>query len=92
MIIFVITDCKEFQKIDPFLEIQKYAFILKLGLNRSHDAIMLEYFLQKLEAFSYVELPVSSILQLLIQLKNFNIDSKPIMVGFKFLHFYKTDL
>ncbi|XP_031775581.1 gamma-tubulin complex component 6 isoform X2 [Apis florea] len=72
-------DCKEFQKIDPFLEIQKYAFILKLGLNRSHDAIMLEYFLQKLEAFSYVELPVSSILQLLIQLKNFNIDSKPVM-------------
>ncbi|XP_043790294.1 gamma-tubulin complex component 6 isoform X2 [Apis laboriosa] len=72
-------DCKEFQKIDPFLEVQKYAFTLKLGLNRSHDAIMLEYFLQKLEAFSYVELPVSSILQLLIQLKNFNIDSKPIM-------------
>lgn len=72
-------DYKEFQKIDPFLEVQKYAFTLKLGLNRSHDAIMLEYFLQKLEAFSYVELPVSSILQLLIQLKNFNTDSKPIM-------------
>ncbi|XP_017767258.1 PREDICTED: gamma-tubulin complex component 6 [Eufriesea mexicana] len=67
-------DYKEFQEIDPLLEIQKYAFVLKLGLKHSYDATMLENLLQKLEEYPSTELPVSSVLQLLMQLKNTNVN------------------
>ncbi|KAK1129796.1 hypothetical protein K0M31_019505 [Melipona bicolor] len=76
-------DC-EYQNADPFLEIQKHAFALKLRLNHSYEAKMLEHLLEKLEEFPCSELPVSSVLQLLMQLKNSDVNPEPLTNIFYF--------
>ncbi|KOX79233.1 Gamma-tubulin complex component 6 [Melipona quadrifasciata] len=76
-------DC-EYQNADPFLEIQKHAFALKLRLNHSYEAKMLEHLLEKLEEFPCSELPVSSVLQLLMQLKNSGVNPEPLTNIFYF--------
>lgn len=78
------TDC-EHQNTDPFLEIQKHAFALKLRLNHSYEAKILEHLLEKLEEFPCSELPVSSVLQLLMQLKNSDVNPEPLTVRFNLL-------
>ncbi|XP_043524965.1 gamma-tubulin complex component 6 isoform X2 [Frieseomelitta varia] len=76
-------DC-EYQNADPFLEIQKHAFALKLRLNHSYEAKMLEHLSEKLEEFPCNELPVSSVLQLLMQLKNSDVNPEPLTNIFYF--------
>ncbi|CAD1481252.1 unnamed protein product [Heterotrigona itama] len=76
-------DC-EHQNADPFLEIQKHAFALKLRLNHSYEAKMLEHLLEKLEEFPCSEIPVSSVLQLLMQLKNSDVNPEPLTNIFYF--------
>ncbi|KOC68778.1 Gamma-tubulin complex component 6 [Habropoda laboriosa] len=71
-------DYTKFREIDPLLEIQKHAFVLKVGLRRLYDATILESLLQKLEESSCAEIPVLSVLQLLVQLKSFSVNSEPI--------------
>ncbi|XP_020722370.1 gamma-tubulin complex component 6 isoform X2 [Bombus terrestris] len=77
-------DYEALQKIDPLLELQKHAFVLKLKLNHSYNANMLEHLLENLEEFPCGELPVFSILQLLMQLKNCNINPEPLTNIFYF--------
>ncbi|CAL7941848.1 unnamed protein product [Xylocopa violacea] len=67
-------DYRDVEEVDPFLEIQKYIFALKLRLRHSCNANTLEHLLQKLEEFPSTEVPVYSILQLLLQLKSFNVN------------------
>lgn len=86
LISLISTDYEALQKIDPLLELQKHAFVLKLKLNHSYNANMLEHLLENLEEFPYGELPVFSILQLLMQLKNCNINPEPLTVGFKLFY------
>lgn len=81
-LLLVFTDYRESQEIDPLLEIQKYAFILKLGLSHSYHATMLENLLQKLEEYPCIEEPILSVLQLLMQLKNSNVN--PVLQTVKF--------
>ncbi|CAK9817690.1 Gamma-tubulin complex component 6 [Anthophora quadrimaculata] len=74
--IFLKKDYTKFQEIDPLLEIQKHAFVLKIGLRRFHDATILESLLQKLELSSCFDISLRSVLQLLVQLKNFSVSSE----------------
>nr|XP_034191559.1 gamma-tubulin complex component 6 isoform X1 [Osmia lignaria] len=64
---------------DPLIEVQKHAFVLKLELKHVHDATALENLLQEIEEFSYSEIQVISVLQLLVQLKNFKTNPEPII-------------
>ncbi|XP_043252433.1 gamma-tubulin complex component 6 isoform X2 [Colletes gigas] len=71
-------DYTECEAIDPIIEIQKHAFVMKLGLRHAYNATMLEHLLEELAEFSCLESSVCSALQLLVQLKDFNVTPEPI--------------
>lgn len=73
-------DYKEFQETDPLVELQKYAFVLKLGFKYSYNASLLEDLLDELEELVCDDVSILPILQLLIQLKTFDAKPEPIMV------------
>ncbi|XP_076292493.1 gamma-tubulin complex component 6 [Lasioglossum baleicum] len=72
------ADYSDLEQVDPILEIQKHVFVMKLRLRRLCDATTLERLLEELEEDTSLEGPVYSVLQLLVQLKNFNIVPEPI--------------
>lgn len=84
IILFVCIGYKDSTDTDPLIEVQKHAFVLKLELKHVHDAITLENLLQEIEELSYSEVQVVSVLQLLVQLKNFKTNPEPIIVRFKY--------
>ncbi|XP_076241875.1 gamma-tubulin complex component 6 [Calliopsis andreniformis] len=71
-------DGTELEKRDPIVELQKYVFMLRVGLRRSYDADTLEQLLQDLQDSSSLETSVCSVLQLLIQLKDLSVSPEPI--------------
>ncbi|XP_076160532.1 gamma-tubulin complex component 6 isoform X3 [Ptiloglossa arizonensis] len=71
-------DYTEFKETDPILEIQKHAFVMKLGLRRAYDATTLEHLLEELTGSLHLEASIYSVLQLLVRLKDFNVTPEPI--------------
>ncbi|XP_076391112.1 gamma-tubulin complex component 6 [Megachile rotundata] len=70
---------KDHEQVDPLVEAQKYAFVLKLELKHVNDANTLENLLQEVEEYSHSELQVLSTLQLLMQLKSYTTNPEPII-------------
>ncbi|XP_054008451.1 gamma-tubulin complex component 6 [Hylaeus anthracinus] len=71
-------DYTEFDEIDPVIEIQKHIFVMKLGLKRTNDATTLEHLLEELVESSCLNTAICSVLQLLVQLKDYSIAPEPI--------------
>ncbi|XP_076680374.1 gamma-tubulin complex component 6 isoform X2 [Andrena cerasifolii] len=70
---------EELEETDPIVEIQKYAFVLKVGTRRARDAATLEYLLQELEESSFSETSsVYPVLRLLLRLKDSKSNLTPI--------------
>ncbi|XP_076757782.1 gamma-tubulin complex component 6 isoform X2 [Xylocopa sonorina] len=67
-------DYRELEEVDPFIEIQKYIFALKLRSRHSCNVSTLEHLLQELEESPSTEIPIYPVLQLLLQLKSFNVN------------------
>lgn len=88
--LFICPDDTKLEKRDPVVEIQKHAFTLKVGLRRSYDADTLEHLLHELEETTSLETPVSSVLLLLVQLKDFSVSPEPITVRLKLKCTYVT--
>ncbi|XP_017875473.1 gamma-tubulin complex component 6 [Ceratina calcarata] len=71
-------DYKESDEIDPFLEIEKHIFTLRVGLKHSSDAKELENLVEELEEFPCTDITISPVLRLLLHLRSFNATSDPI--------------
>ncbi|XP_078035219.1 gamma-tubulin complex component 6 [Augochlora pura] len=71
------ADYEDLEQIDPILEIQKHIFVMKLRLRRLQDTFTLQRLLEELEEHTGLRAPVHSVLQLLVQLKTFNLVHKP---------------
>ena len=71
--------CPELEETDPIVELQKYAFILKVGTRRARDAATLEDLLQELEESSFLETSsIYPVLRLLLRLKDSKSSLSPI--------------
>ncbi|XP_076381242.1 gamma-tubulin complex component 6 isoform X2 [Megalopta genalis] len=71
------VDYEDLEQVDPILEIQKHVFVMKLRLRRLCEASTLRRLLEELEEHTCLRAPVHSVLQLLVQLKTFNIVHEP---------------
>jgi len=67
-------------EIDPLVEILKHAFVLRLSLKRVSEAKELESLINELYTQEDTTDAVISILQLLIELKNFQTDTRTALV------------
>ncbi|XP_031845886.2 gamma-tubulin complex component 6 isoform X2 [Nomia melanderi] len=72
------VDYLDHKQIDPIVEIQKHIFVMKLRLSHSCNAATLEKLLEEIQEHSYSNASIYSVLELLVQLKNFNIAPEPI--------------
>lgn len=77
--------CTELEETDPIVEMQKYAFVLRVKTRRARDAATLECLLQEFEESSFLETSsVYPVLQLLVRLKDSNSSLAPITVNLDF--------
>ncbi|XP_014477340.1 PREDICTED: gamma-tubulin complex component 6 [Dinoponera quadriceps] len=84
-----IQGSKANSKADPLIQVLKHAFVLKLSLKRISEAEELENLMKNL--FSHetnTEAVINPILQLLIELKNFQTEAQPVLDIF---HYGKTN-
>jgi len=79
VLLIIVTGNVTDSEIDPLVEILKYAFVLRLSLKRVSEAKELESLINELYTQDTTD-AVISILQLLIELKNFQTDTRTALV------------
>jgi len=80
ILLIIVTGNVADSEIDPLVEILKHAFVLRLSLKRVSEAKELESLINELYTQEDTTDTVISILQLLIELKNFQTDARTALV------------